>query len=129
MTDRLAKHLPFYAYSRRNKPGYKPNRAVFLRREQALTLYWQQKPIDEIAEELDIAPRTVRSYITRAKAKGDKRVTGFRPRTRHLLSSQIRRRQIVELFDAGVSRREIAKMLDVCERLVDMRLKEARDAT
>lgn len=116
--------LPFHAYSSRNKRGNKPHPVVYLRRDQALTMYWEQRTIEEIATVLDIATDTVRAYIRDARRKGDERAMR-RTGQKRIVEATVRRRQITELAGFGFTSSEIAERLNCHPRLVQLRLREA----
>lgn len=115
--------LPFHAYSSRNKKGGFPHPVVYQRRDRALTMFWEQRTIEEIAVTLDIAIDTVRSYIRDARRKGDHRAMR-RVGQKRIVEAVVRRRQIGELSAFGYTPAEIANTLNCHVRLVQIRLKE-----
>lgn len=117
----------FYRYSSRNRKGG-THPVVFRRREQALTMWWQGATYDEIAMSLDISPDTVRHYIRSGKRRGDIRAAGERRSKRHVMA-EVRRMHILDMAKQGRTCGEIAKKLNIGKRLVQMRLKEADNAS
>lgn len=118
----------FYEFSSRNKRGNRPHPIVLRRREQILNMYWEHRTIDEIATTLDIAPDTVRDHIKRARRNDDDRAKR-RMGIKRLVQAQARRKQIIELAGHGYTPREIAKQVNAHVRLIQMRLREARNAS
>lgn len=116
---------PFYAYSSKNKKGGKVHPLVFRRKDQALTLWWERRTIDEIAASLDISPDTVRNYIKDGRAAGDFRAC--QRESKRMTMAKVRKMHIEELHRQGFTNQEIADRLNVHVRLVQMRLKECAE--
>jgi DNA-directed RNA polymerase specialized sigma24 family protein len=117
----------FYEFSSRNKRGNRPHPQVIRRREQILNMYWEHRTIDEIAVTLDIANDTVRDYIKRARRDGDERAIR-RAGLKRIMQAEAKRKQIIELAGFGYTPAEIAQVVNSHVRLVQLRLKEARNA-
>jgi len=90
-------------------------------------MYWEHRTIDEIAVTLDIATDTVRDYIKRARRDGDERAIR-RAGLKRIMQAEAKRKQIVELAGHGYTPAEIAQVVNSHIRLVQLRLKEARNA-
>lgn len=123
MTDRKKTYrpsTPFYAYSSRNSGKVHP--LVFRRKNQALTMWWERRTIDEIAASLDISPDTVRNYLKAGRRDGDARAASREDK--RTMMAKVRRAHITELHRQGFSKQEIADRLNVHVRLVQIRLKE-----
>ncbi|TJU85583.1 MAG: hypothetical protein E5Y10_24495 [Mesorhizobium sp.] len=116
--------LPFYHYSSRNKKDGRPHPVVYHRRDRALTMFWEQRTVEEIAVTLDVSIDTIRSYIRDGRRKGDERAMR-RTGQKRIVEAQVRRRQICELSGFGFTAAEIADRLNCHVRLVQIRLKEA----
>lgn len=114
--------IPFHAYSSKNKKGGKTHPLVFRRKDQALTLWWERRTVDEIAASLDISPDTVRNYIRDGRATGDFRAA--QRESKRLVLARVRKMHIEELHKQGFTNLEIAERLNIHVRLVQMRLKE-----
>lgn len=121
---RYSPSRPFHSYSRMNKKGWRPDPVVYLRADRALTMFWEQRTVEEIATELDIAVDTVRSYIRAARRRGDERAMR-RHGQKRVVQAAARRRQIEELSRYGYTPAEIAERLNCHVRLVQLRLKES----
>jgi len=117
----------FYELSSRNKKGNRPHPTVLWRREQILNMYWEHRSIDEISVTLDIACDTVRDYIKRARKDGDDRASRNKG-IKRIRQAQAKRKQIVQLAGFGFMPAEIAKQVNCHIRLIQLRLKEWRDA-
>lgn len=126
MTAHYRPSRPFYYYSSMNKKGWRPDPVVYQRKHRALTMYWEQRTVEEIAVTLDISTDTVRSYIRAARKKGDERAMR-RTGQKRFVQASARRRQILELAGFGFTPSEIAERLHCHVRLVQIRLKEAEN--
>lgn len=132
MTYSPAKPMrPWYSYSSRNKKGRRQDPLVYRRKDRALTMYWEQRPIEEIAIELNISEDTVWDYIRRGRKSGDPRADKRSDRKqskRRLIRAEVRRRDIRDLSKQGLSAHEIAKRIGCHVSLVRKRLREASGA-
>lgn len=89
-------------------------------------MYWEHRTVEEIAVTLNIATDTVRDYIKRARRDGDERAIR-RAGLKRIMQAEAKRRQIVELAGHGYTAAEIAQVVNSHIRLVQLRLKEARN--
>lgn len=122
---------PFYRYSPKNIYGQTPHPSVRSKREKVLNLWIAGQKTIEIADSLGISENTVKHYIRLARINGDLRAkrrtkTHFRERVQ---KADQRRDQIVVLYQQGFTIRQIANMCHCTRRLVELRLKEAKDGS
>lgn len=121
----MASSVPFYRYSSFNKRGGKAHPLVARRMERILDMWASITPTVEIARQLNIAERTVREYLRRARKRGDPRATRPEGVDRQLLYARTKRRHIQLLNNLDFSKPQIAMKLDCSLRLVQIVLKEA----
>ena len=118
----------FWVYSSMNKRGGRTHPVVFHRRDRALDMWARWVKKEAIAAELKIDRTAVDRYIAWAKKNGDPRAQRA-AKEWAIVKARIRRRQIKQLHDLGLSTKEIAKQLGVNIRLVQARIQEAKAAT
>lgn len=120
---------PFYRYSSKNIHGQAIHPYVKAKREKVLNLWLAGQKVEAIADAVNIAESTVRHYVRMARVNGDLRARSRR-RT-HYKHRQTKRQerdeQITILKIQGFTNAQIAKMCNCTERLVYLRLKEAKD--
>lgn len=90
-----------------------------------LDMWSNMLSINDIAAELDISPKTVENYVTRAKAHGDPRA--YRPwKRKEQAQKEIRTSIILQRAEKGLTSTQIAMEIGCRPRLVQRRLKERR---
>lgn len=117
-------HRQFWRYSSRTVAGYSEHPTTNAMRERVLNMWVMGYKREEIAHAANLNEETVRSYIRRARRKGDPRAE---PRNHHWSKrSEIaaKRKRLIEILaENGRSEDEIARVVGVTPSLVKKRIR------